>query len=166
MNIPTIIELPDDPAFLKQYARASMMHAHLDNTLKMYIRSFRHLTIDEALEYVGYRGAKQLRKEVEQLAAERFGEGEALELVRSFMKRCADISERRNELLHSPIGRERDGTRFLMRVRGATEWTELTTPTVLQNLAEATYELVEEMNHQRLSGAIEAALRGNPSARM
>ena len=159
MNTPMVVATPDDPEFLKQFARASMLHAHLDNSLKMFIRSFDETTVEEALKYIGYEGAAQLRKRVTQLAKEQFGEGEALTMVLDFMKRCEDISERRNELLHSPIGRERDGQAFCMRARGGNTWVELPKPEVLKALADETYRLVEDINHQRLSGAIDVALR-------
>jgi len=159
MNRPMVVATPDDPEFLKQFARACMLHAHLDNTLKMFIRSFDETTIEEALNYIGYTGAAQLRRRVIQLAEEQLGEGDALSMVVEFMKRCESISERRNELLHSPIGRERDGAAFLMRTRGSSSWVELPKPEELKALADETYELVEEMNHQRLSGVIDAALR-------
>jgi hypothetical protein len=159
MNTPMVVATPDDPEFLKQFARASMLHAHLDNSLKMFIKSFDETTVEEALKYIGYEGAAQLRKRVTQLAKEQIGEGEALTMVLDFMRRCEDISERRNELLHSPIGRERDGQAFRMRARGGNTWVELPKPEVLKALADETYRLVEDMNHQRLSGAIDVALR-------
>jgi hypothetical protein len=74
-------------------------------------------------------------------------------------KRCEDISDRRNDLLHSPIARERDGQRFHMRTRGGNTWVELPTPDVLEALANETFVLVQEMNHQRLGGLIDVALR-------
>jgi hypothetical protein len=135
-----------------------MLHAHLDNTLKMFVRSFDGTTIEEVLEYVGYQGAAKLRARVEKLAREQLGEGDALTMVLGFMERCEHISERRNELLHSPIGRERDGQAFLMRARGGSTWVELPKPEVLQALADETFKLVEEMNYERLSGQIGLAL--------
>jgi hypothetical protein len=86
-----------------------MLHAHLHNTLKMFVRSFDRSTIEEALQYIGYEGAVRLRKRVTKLATAQLGEGEPLAMIRGFMKRCKDVSERRNDLLHSPIARERDG---------------------------------------------------------
>jgi hypothetical protein len=44
--------------------------------------------------------------------SEQLGQGEALDVILGFTKRCDDISDRRNDLLHSPIARERDGQRF------------------------------------------------------
>ena len=158
-NIPMVVETPTDPEFLKQFARASMLHAQLDNTLKMFVRSFDGTTIDEALEYIGYQGATQLRKRVTKLATEQLGEGEALTMVLEFMKRCAEISERRNHLLHSPIAKERDGERFFMRARGGgNDWVELPKPEELQALADETFKLQQEMNHERLGGVIALAL--------
>jgi hypothetical protein len=69
------------------------------------------------------------------------------------------VSERRNDLLHSPIARERDGQRFHMRTRGGNTWVELPRPDVLKALQEETFALFEEMNHQRLGGLIDVALR-------
>jgi hypothetical protein len=158
MKTPMVVDLPSDPEFLKQYARASMAHAHLDNALKMFIRSFRELTVEEALKYVGYRGAKHLREEIKRLAREQLPEGEALDMALDYMSRCEAVSERRNELLHSPTARVRDGDKFLMRVRGGEEWMELPTPDALRSLANETLALAEEMSHERLGGVIGLAL--------
>lgn len=65
-----VVETPNDPEFLKQFARASILHVHLDNTLKMFVRSFEKVTIEKALEYIGYQGAAKLRKRVTKLAIE------------------------------------------------------------------------------------------------
>jgi hypothetical protein len=159
MNPPMVVDTPDDPEFLKQFARASMLHAHLDNTLEMFVRSLDGSTIEDALKYIGYQGAAQVRKRVVKLAREQLGEGEALTMVLEFMRRCEDISERRNELLHSPIGRERDGQAFRMRVRGSNTWVQIPQSEVLKALADETFKLVQEMNHERLGGIIDMALR-------
>lgn len=158
MNTPLVVDTPEDPEFLKQFARASMLHAHLDNSLKMFLRSFDETNIEEALQYIGYQGAAKLRKRVAERAREQLGEGQALTMILDFMKRCEDISERRNDLLHSPIARERDGGTFRMRARDSNAWVELPKPAVLKALADETFKLVEEMNHERLSGLIGLAL--------
>jgi len=49
MDTPLVVDTPDDPEFLKQFARVSMLHAHLDNTLKMFVRSFEGRTIEGVL---------------------------------------------------------------------------------------------------------------------
>jgi hypothetical protein len=158
-TLDLVVDTPNDPEFLKQFARAAMLHTHLDNTLKMFVRTFDKATIDEALEYVGYQGAAKLRKRVTKLALEQLGEGEALTMVLGFMKRCEEISERRNDLLHSPIARDRDGQAFHMRARGGNTWLALPEPETLEALADETFKLVQEMNHERLSGVIDLALR-------
>jgi hypothetical protein len=154
-----VVDTPNDPEFLKQFARASMLHAQLDNTLKMFVRSFDGTTIEEALKYIGYEGAAKLRKRVTKLATKQLRQGEALTMVLGFMKRCEEISERRNDLLHSPIARERDGEAFHMRARGGNTWVELPKSEVLKALADETFVLVAEMNHERLNGVIDLALR-------
>jgi geranylgeranyl pyrophosphate synthase len=155
---PLVVDTPTDPEFLEQFARASMLHAQLDNTLKMFVRSFDESTIEEALEYIGFQGAKRLRERVTKLAKEQLGEGEALTMILGFMKQCEEISDRRNNLLHSPIARERDGKAFFMRARGGNTWVELPKPEELKALADETFKLQQEMNHERLGGVIALAL--------
>ena len=157
--INVVVDTPSDPEFLEQFARASMLHAHLDNTLKMFVKSFDGTTVEEALEYIGYQGAAALRKRVAKLAKEQLGESEALNMILGFMEQCEKISERRNDLLHSPIARDRDGETFRMRARGCNDWVELPKPKALKALADDTFHLVEEMNHQRHNGVIDLALR-------
>ncbi len=71
----------------------------------------------------------------------------------------AQSATRRNDLLHSPIARERAGQKFYMRTRGGNTWVELPTPDVVKALADETFVLVQEMNHQRLGGLIDVELR-------
>jgi len=159
MTKPLVVDIPTDQAFLAQYARASIAHAQLDNALKMFVRSFDESSVEDALKYIGYTGAAKLRKRIVELATARFGKGEALDMVLQFMSHCEDISDRRNYLLHSPIARERDGPEFRMRSRGTNEWVALPPADELKALAEETFALQQDMNHQRLSGLIDAALR-------
>jgi hypothetical protein len=130
----------------------------------MYLRSFDGTTIEEVLRYVGYQGAAKLRARVTKLASEHLGEGDALAKISEFMRRSKDISERRNDLLHSPIARERDGQGFRMRARGGNNWVELPQAAVLQELADETFELLEQMNHERLNGIIGLALSQRTTA--
>lgn len=46
-----------------------------------------------------------------------------------------------------------------MRARGGNTWVELPKSEVLEGLADDTFKLVQEMNHERLSGVIDVALR-------
>lgn len=163
--MPIVVELPmDDSEFMIEYARASMMHTHLDNALKMFLRQLRGQSIDEALEYIGFKGAARMRDDIEKLAAQRFGDGEALAMVRDYMRQFEAVSERRNHYLHSPIARERDGAMrpYYMRARGGgNEWEPLPPAADLRALADETFALFEDFNRQRLSGAIDAALRAH-----
>ena len=104
-----VVDTPTDAEFLTQFARASMLHAHLDNALKMFVRSCDESSVEEALKYIGYQGAAQLRRRVTKLATDQLGQGDALDMIVGFMKRCEEISERRNDLLHSPCARVRRG---------------------------------------------------------
>ena len=115
-----VVDTPNNPEFLKQFARASMLHAPLDNTLKMFVRSFDGTTIEEALEYIGYQGAAKLRKRVAKLAREQLGEGEALTMILGFMKRCEEISERRNGTVELEQGRD-DPLGGLAQIHGEAE---------------------------------------------
>jgi len=56
---------------LSRSSRASMLHAHLDITLKMFVRSFEGRTIEGVLGYIGYQGAARLRARVAKLARDK-----------------------------------------------------------------------------------------------
>jgi hypothetical protein len=152
-----VVEIPCDAEFLKQFAVVCIMHAHLDNTLKMYIRSFGDLTIEKALDDVGFAGSKVLRERVSVLAKEKLGEGEVLDLVQGYLAGCERLTDQRNELLHCIIAREREGDRFFVRKRDAS-WADLPKAETLAALAHDMGALIMEMNHQRINGAIALAL--------
>lgn len=154
-----VIDVPTDREFLVEFARVSILHTMLDHTLKMFIRTFEGLGIQEAIEDVGYTGSARMRERVLRSAKKRLGEGEALALVEEFLTRGENLTAGRNELLHSPIGRERDGEqRFYTRTSDGS-WAELPDVTALKKLGDEINELIIEMNHQRLSGGIDVALR-------
>jgi hypothetical protein len=154
-NPPMIPVFPDDAAFLMQFARAAMIHAHLDNALKMYLRSLLNTSVEEALDYVGFQGAKKMRIEIEELAKEKLNE-ESQATIAVFMQRARALSEQRNEWLHSPIARERDGTAIRMRVLRDEKWPWVDLPTVEQLAAftDSTHALITEMTHERISGLV------------
>jgi hypothetical protein len=161
-NREMVVDLPTNADFLIQFARLSIIHTMLDHTLKMFIRTFEGLGIQEAVEDVGYTGSKQMRKRVLMSAEERLDKGDALSLVEEFLTRAEKLTARRNELLHSPIGRERDRDRFHTLKEDGT-WAELPSVAELAALVDAINGLIMEMNHERLSGEIDLALRGAPS---
>lgn len=152
-----VVDIPTDQSFLFHFVRVSLLHTHLDNALAMYVRSFSGVSIEEALETVGFTGSKQLRKWVRDLATTRLGKGEALDLLESYLQRCERLTRERNELIHNLVGRERDGVAFVMRKRDGS-WVDLPKPEVLQKLGDDLAELVKDMHFSRLSGLIGVAL--------
>jgi hypothetical protein len=159
MNTPNpamVVDIPD-AEFTHHFARVAILHAHLDNALVMYIRSFGGVSIEQVMKQVGFTGSKRLREWVLDLATERLGKGEALDLLQSYLQRCQLLTGQRNELLHGIIGRERDGTAFFMRKDDAT-WVDLPSPAVLRKLGDDIAQLTIDLHHERLSGVIGVAL--------
>jgi hypothetical protein len=58
-----------------------------------------------------------------------------------------------------PSGASATGRHFECAGAAANTWVELPKPEELKALADEIFELVQEMNHQRLSGVIDVALR-------
>jgi hypothetical protein len=81
-----------------------MLHTHLDNALTMYIWSCGDMSIEEALQGVGFTGTNRLRKHVGKIAKAHLGEGEDLKLLGSYIDRCDTLTDQRNELI-PPFGR-------------------------------------------------------------
>lgn len=167
-KISAVTELPeDDTEFMVQFARAAMMHAHLDNALLMMLMDFNGSTMEDVILYTGYRGAKHMREDIEGFAVEQFGNGDALDTVRDLMSRCGVISFTRNELLHSPIAYDRTHKRFMVRLKINGQhvlWGPLPHVKRLRELADLTLRLVNDIHHERKLGTIASALaaRVNP----
>jgi hypothetical protein len=149
---PMVVDIPD-VEFTHHFARVAILHAHLDNALAMYIRSFGGATVEDVMKEVGFTGSKRLREWVWALATKRLGKSEGLALLHSYLQRCKQLTNERNALLHNIIGRERDGTAFFMRKDDAT-WVELPKPAELKSLGDAINDLMQDMHHERLSGVI------------
>jgi hypothetical protein len=52
--------IPEDPAFLQALARVSVCHGHLDYSLRMCVKTFANVTIEEALAATQYEGSQVL----------------------------------------------------------------------------------------------------------
>ena len=72
-----------------------------ETILRMTIKTFAGIEVNEALDATAFEGASLLRERVRKLAKQRLGEGQALLKVQAFVERCRRATEKRNEYVHS-----------------------------------------------------------------
>lgn len=151
-----VFDVPTDVPFLQAVARVSLRHAHLDYS-RMCVKTLADVSINEALDATEYEGSRSLRDRVRKLGKSRLGEGPALVKLQALLKRCADTSERRNDLIHNIVARGVDDEEFQIRASDHS-WRDLPKAIELDALADSLAALAAELNHARLSGWLRLAL--------
>lgn len=155
MAVMMSFHVPENhPEYLKSVARVSLTHSHLDYSLRMCIKSLLGISIDDALEKTDRWGAGQLRTRIDDLATERFGDGDVLARLQELVDRCEGASARRNRLIHDIVAIDENGVPRL----GSIEWHLLPKPEELDALATQLLELAKELNHARLKGWLAQAI--------
>lgn len=149
-------QLPDDPETLAAFGAVTLHHEHLNHALRMAIRTFAGLGIEEVLDATAYDGSRQLRERVRGLARKRLGEGQALLKLQALLQRCERATDRRNELVHGIWGVDEDGT--AMRRGGDRGGYPLPTAAELDALSDELAGLWRELTKARLEGFIAEAL--------
>jgi hypothetical protein len=122
----------------------------------MTIKTLAGLEVSEALDATAYDGATRLRDRIKTLARQRLGEGEALLKLQAILERCKRATEKRNDLIHSVVGKELDGEPF--RRGNDHTWQPLPTTEELKSLGEEIRVLTATLNDARLLGFIGEAL--------
>ena len=103
------IALPGDHELWEAIGLVAIRHAQLDHMLRMTVKSVEGLSVKEALDATDLQGSKELRERVRRLIKKKLGEGSALVRIDALLARCRRVTQKRNELLHSMWGTDRDG---------------------------------------------------------
>lgn len=157
-----MFHVPDNPCLLAAFGEVALRHEHLSHILRMTIKTFAGVEVNEALDATAFDGASTLRERVRKLAKQRLGEGQALVKVQALVERCRRATEKRNEYVHSVWAQELDGES--MRRDGSHQWLPIPTVEELQALSRELLALTQELNHARLEGFIfDAAVTPNNS---
>lgn len=151
-----MFHVPEDPNLLAAYGELSLRHEHLTHILRMTIKTLARLEVFEALDATAYDGAARLRDRIKTLARQRLGEGEALLKLQAILERCKRATEKRNDLIHSVWGKERDGETY--RRGNDHSWQPLPTIEELKTVGEEIRVLTETLNDARLTGFLAEAL--------
>ena len=154
-----VFHVPDDPAWLQAFGRVSVVHTHLDHILRMLIKTLANVTVEVALSATDAEGSAILRDRIKKLAKQRLGEGAALLMVQDIVERCRRVTERRNELIHTTIASDWNGTEAMLYEVGQPSGP---LPTV-QDLDQLTAQMgqpviIHEINAARLGGWLAQAL--------
>jgi hypothetical protein len=151
-----LFHVPEDKELLAAYGELSLRHEHLTHILRMTIKTLARLEVSEALDATAYDGAARLRDRIKSLARQRLGEGEALLKLQAILERCKRATDKRNDLIHSVVGKELDGETF--RQGNDHNWLPLPTVKELEALGEEISVLTGSLNDARLYGFLAEAL--------
>jgi len=151
-----MFHVPEDSGLLAAFGEVTLRHEHLIHVLRMTIKTFARVEVNEALDATAFNGASILRERVRKLAKQQLGEGEALIKVQALVERCRRATEKRNDYVHSVWAQEPDGK--AKRNDGGHSWLSIPTIEELQALSQELLTLTQELNHARLEGFIFEAL--------
>jgi hypothetical protein len=153
--------VPDEPAFLQAVAKVTICHAHVDYALRMCIKSLAGLELTEALDATELEGSSILRERIRKLGRARLGEGAPLLKLQALMKRCADLSARRNEITHHTIVTSEQFPVALHRLPDHS-WQTLPSAVDVEKLANELAAIAIEINHARMGSWLALGLEARP----
>jgi hypothetical protein len=99
----------EDRELLAALGEISLLHGHIDHVMKLLIKTFSELTIQEVMDATARESSWNLREWVKKLARDRLGKGTALAKVLALLERASRITERRNAFVHILCGKDQDG---------------------------------------------------------
>jgi hypothetical protein len=99
--------IPTDESLLAAVGRVAIAHAHLDNVLRMTIRSILGMSVNEALDETFRVGSAKLRERIRHEVRSKLRDKERRRLD-AILKRAEEATEKRNVILHGlwtePVG--------------------------------------------------------------
>jgi hypothetical protein len=149
--------LPEDVTLLAAFGAVAIRHSQLEHALTMMVKTVAELSVEEADAATAELGVAEVREIIKRVAKQAWGECPALLKTRGLMTRAKRLSSRRNDLLHGLLAQELDG-RPMKRSREK-GWEPIPSADELNALANEIYELIHEMNHERLEGFIATAMK-------
>lgn len=161
-----IFHVPEDESYNAAYGIVMMRHSQLDYIMRMAIRTFADLSIEEALDATVRDGSSSLRETVLKVARKRIGEGTPLLKLRAFLERAKRATEKRNSLAHALVVKMRDDDTGEPKVKTQFHQFESMQPlSILEALSDELVELTNELNVARLRGFIWEAIQASDLAR-
>lgn len=150
--------VPEDPQLLAAFGEVGVRHEQMTQILRMTIKSLENLTPEEAILATESDTASTIRRRILKLAEKRLGDGQALLKLQALVAECRHLSEKRNDLLHSVVGKQLDGD-VKRRVRG-NQWDDMPSVAELKDLSEKMHDVLQRLNQARLDGWLSKALAG------
>ena len=148
--------VPKDKELLPALKVVTLRHEHLNNILKMTIKSIADITPEEAFYALKYEGSRSLRQRINKLGNKELGESKALLKLQAILGRAEIVTEKRNKFIHELWAKKLDGHSEIMAVPG--ELHPLPTVEELEKLANEITEIIQKSNEARLGGFIKERL--------
>jgi hypothetical protein len=136
---------------LAAVGKITLCHGWLEDGLKMAVKSLTGVTPAEARRETKKLRSSDLRREVRQLARKRLGEGEALKQLDVILRRAQQVTEKRNDLMHSLWARELDGDPVIQN-RGDPSFGPIPTVQELEATADEIADVAKDLRDARLDG--------------
>jgi hypothetical protein len=150
------MELPSDPKVVEAFGKVAIRHAQLDRLLQMMVKTLAGTTIDEALLATRRMGSRELRDLIRKLAKQRLGDGIPMVKLRAILQEVENVTEERNDVLHSPIALTEEGE-WVATGKDA-QLKKSPTTAELESLAKRINEVGMRMTYARLEGWLFEAL--------
>jgi hypothetical protein len=150
--------VPEDPALLEALGCVTVRHGHLDHVLRMVIKTLTETSVSDALAATKRVSSASLRDRIKKLAKAKLGDGPALVQLQALLERAKQVTDRRNELIHSLYAKHVEGDEAELMQNEHNSWVPLPTVEVLRALDQEIKTLLQEVNLERLNGFINAAL--------
>lgn len=156
--------LPDDPELLAAIGAVTLRHSQLDHILRMTIKSFLGVTVEQGLDATNELGSSHLRETIKTLAKQRFPV-EALRLqVGALVGKAKRATNKRNELIHNVWALDKSTDMFAAVVKKTDHlWHPPPTVDELKELEEEIAAVIGELNVARLRGWLHDALKAYPA---
>ena len=155
-NKAILLSLPNDKRVLENFGILAIRHGQLDGMLKMLLRDLADISIEEVLHATHYTNSSELRKRIQKIGKQRLGEGQALLKLQAFLGRADELTEKRNEFIHSTWGHELDGEPVVRK--SGNNWQPAPDAETLDVLNQSIFNLISEIRDARFGGFIEKAL--------
>ena len=152
-----IAHVPDEPGLLAAVGRLALRHAHLDHALIGMIKTLSGVTMPEADAKHNKVNSAELRRRVEDLSRDKFGEADEAhtELI-AILERCETATLQRNRFIHAiwyiDHATDEVGLYFRQQAGPAPSTAEVAA------LAIEVEDLANELNRARKGGFIQAAM--------
>lgn len=146
------LEFPGDPHLLEAAGKVSLAHGQLELMLRMTIKTLTGQSVQDALDATADSKNWELRRDIGKLFRQKTKDVTLQYRLKALLGRCAELSDKRNKLVHNAWAIAPDGSVVTKGEKHA--WGKAPTADDLTGLASEIKKYVGLLNEARLRGFI------------